>query len=317
MQTKTQISILALLLIATMSFAQTQQGFVKTIGRPNKPGVFLPNVVIQAQGRVTPVISDSLGEFHIPIPGKMDGDSLVLTRIQKSGYELLNMDATGHQFVCSSKAPIIISMVDLKQLATDKKRIEDNAYRVAEENYQKKRQHLQAQLDSTSISIEKYRHELVSLEERYENYLLLIGDMANRYARTDFDNLDSIDYQISLCIENGELFKADSLIHTRINPETVVAQNHAAKQEIMDRIDLNQSVIDKSNADLDAIMQDIEYAKLIAKESEKLAQKHLLLGENEEALNCLEKSLDIKTTLYGLDSEEVKAIYDQINKIKP
>lgn len=197
---KKLLPLTIILLITAISFAQTQQGIVKSIGRPNKPGMYLPNVVIQALGRVTPVKSDSLGKFQIPIPGKKDGDSLVLTRIQKNGYELLNNEATGLLFVCSSREPIVITMVDLKQLAADKKRIEDNAYRVAEENYQKKLQQLQAQLESTSISIEKYRHELVSLKERYENYLSLIDEMADRYARTDYDNIDSIDYQINLCI---------------------------------------------------------------------------------------------------------------------
>ena len=118
--------------------AQTQQGYIKTIGRPDKPGVVLGNVVVQAKGMFNPVTSDESGAFSITVPGKKDGDPIVFLRIQKNGYELKDKDFIGRQHVCSSRVPIIIQMVDLQQLAKDKQRIEDNAYRVAEENYQKK-----------------------------------------------------------------------------------------------------------------------------------------------------------------------------------
>ena len=56
-----------------------------------------------------------------------------------------------------------------------------------------------------------------------EAYQALIGDMADRYARTDYDQLDSIDYKINVCIENGELEKADSLIRYSIEVQRQIA----------------------------------------------------------------------------------------------
>ena len=79
---------LTLLFSVISTFAQTQQGVVKTIGRPGAPGVLLPGVVIQAQGMVNPVISDTTGSFNINIPGKKDGDPIVLLSVRKKGYEL-------------------------------------------------------------------------------------------------------------------------------------------------------------------------------------------------------------------------------------
>ena len=296
--------------------AQTQQGYVKTIGRPDKPGVVLGNVVVQAKGMFNPVTSDESGAFSITVPGKNDGDPIVFLRIQKNGYELKDKDFVGRQHVCSSRVPLIIQMVDVKQLAADKRRIEDNAYRVAEENYQKKLTELEAQKEEGEITAEKYRQELAGLQDKYEKYLSLVGDMADRYARTDYDQLDSIDYQINVCIENGEFDKADSLIHTVFDPETVLERNRAAKQEIMDRIALAQSVIDKANADREAIMRDIEYAKRLASICENLAQEYILLEEKEKAIECLEKSLEIKSILYGEGSDEVIELNNQIKELK-
>lgn len=297
--------------------AQTQQGIVKSIGRPGKPGKALNNVTIQAKGMINPVLSDTTGGFSISIPGKNDGDAIVFLRIKKNGFELKDKEMIGRQLVCSSRVPIIIQMVDRAQLEADKKRIEENAYRVAEENYQKKLAELERQQHENEISVEKYRNELQALQDKYDQYLSLISNMADRYARTDYDQLDSIDYQINLCIENGELDKADSLIHTVFDPETVLERNRAAKREIEERIAIAQSIIDKAQADKEAIMQDIEYAKRVAILCESLSQEYLLADDKQRAIECLEKALQIKKILYGEESEEAMEIIQTINTINP
>ena len=315
MPMKRVLFLFTFLLLTIWALAQTQQGYIKTIGRPDKPGKMLSNVTVQAKGMFNAVTTDTAGYFSIVVPGKQEGDPIVFLRVQKNGYELKDKDLIGRQLVCSSTVPIVIQMVDLQQLDADKRRIEANAYRVAEENYQKKRQELQTQLDSTRISTERYRQELASLEERYESYLSLISDMADRYARTDYDNLDSIDYQINLCIENGELDKADSLIHTVFDPETVLERNRAAKREIAERIALAQSIIDKATAEREAILQDIEYAERVVALCHNLAQEYILADNKEKAKECLEKSLAIEKILYGADSDEVKDTQAQIKAI--
>ncbi|MBQ5958004.1 MAG: hypothetical protein IJL44_02310 [Bacteroidales bacterium] len=297
--------------------AQTQRGIVRSIGRPGKPGQTLSNVTIQAKGMFNPVISDTTGEFSISIPGKNDGDALVFLRIRKNGFELKDKELIGRQLVCSSRVPIIIQMVDCAQLEADKKRIADNAYRVAEENYQKKLAELERQQQENEITATHFRNELQELQDKYDKYLSLVSDMADRYARTDYDQLDSIDYQINLCIENGELDKADSLIHTVFDPETVLERNRAAKREIEERIAIAQSIIDKAQADKEAILQDIEYAKKVASLSENLAQEYLLIDDKQHALDCLDKALKIKKILYGEESAEAMEIIQTIQTIKP
>ena len=305
------------LFISVMVSAQTQQGFVKTIGRPGQPGIVLPGVIIQAQGMVNPVISDTTGSFSISIPGKKDGDPIVLLSIRKKGYELKDKDLKGRSLVCSSRVPLYILMVDQQQLEADRKRIEENAYRVAEENYQKKLEELERQKEESAITMEKYRQELLALEDQYERYLSLVSGLADRYARTDYDQLDSIDYQINLCIENGELDKADSLIHTVFDPETVLERNRAAKQEIQERIAIAQSVIDKANTDKEAIMRDLEYAQRLAVLCDNLANEYIAVEDPEKAIECLEQSLEIKTILYGEDHPSVIETQEKINVLKP
>ena len=315
---KKRLILFFLLLVTASAFAQTitQQGFVKTIGRPGKPGVPLANVTIQMVGMVNATTSSAAGEFFLSAYNKKDGDAIKLLRVQKNGYELNDKSLIGRSLVFSSHVPIYVTMVDTQQLRADRERIEANARRVAERNYQKKLAEVEEETKQQKLSAEGYRQKLVDLQEKYEKYLSLIGDMAERYARTDYDNLDSIDIEINICIENGELEKADSLIHTVFDPETVLERNRAAKKEIEDRIKFAQAVIDKANADKEAILRDIEYAKQIATLSESLAREYAAQGENEKALQNLKKSLEIWKIICDEDCDETLRLTRQIERLK-
>lgn len=310
------IWLMIMLLVSTLALAQTQLGYVKTIGRPNKPGVALGGVTIRMKGMVNAVVSSASGEFHLSAPNKKDGDAIVLLSVQKLGYELKDKELLGRSLVFSTRVPIEILMLDQKQLAADKKRIEENAYRVAERNYQQKLKEIESQKRKNEITADRYRRELEQLQDKYEKYLALIGDMADRYARTDYDQLDSIDREINICIESGELEKADSLIHTVFDPETVLERNRAAKEEIRQRIAFAQSIIDKANADKEAILRDIEYAKRVALLCENIAEEYEAQGEREKALECLVKARETYTIIYGEDSENVIKIIQKINELR-
>lgn len=310
----------ALILLSLFSimvlYAQTQHGYVKTIGRPGKPGVPLQNVTIQMAGAVNAVSSSSTGEFHLVVHNKKDGDVIKLLWVRKNGYELRDKELIGRPLAYSSQVPIYITMVDVKQLAADKKRIEDNARSVADKNYQTKLAALRKQSKEHKLSAEKYRQEMENLQGSYEKYLSLIGDMAERYARTDYDQLDSIDAEINICIENGELEKADSLIHTVLDPETVLERNRAAKEEIRQRIEFAQSVIDKAMMDKDAILQDFDYALRIAELSESIANEYIIDGEKEKAVRCLKASLELKAIILEKESEDIKYLNHKIEDLE-
>ncbi len=308
---------IALCMCMTMSaLAQKQQGIVRTIGRPEKPGTPVANVTIRWQGMFNAVISNSNGQFSVAMPGKKNGDEIVLQSVSKIGYELKDKDVIGRPQVFSTTVPIEIVMVNLAQFQADKKRIADNAYKVAEKNFNKKLKEFEKKVKKKKITEEQYRQELERLQKQYEAYLSLIGNMADRYARTDYDQLDSIDYQINLCIENGELEKADSLIHTVFDPETVLERNRCAKEEIRQRIEFAQKVIDKANADKAAILRDFDYAERVIALSENLVTVYISQGEREKAINCLQKSLQIAIILHGKDGDIVRTIRQRIQAVQ-
>lgn len=302
--------------IAVSAVGQTQKGHVRTIGRPGKPGRPLPGATVRWKGIVNTAISQADGSFAVTMTGKKDGDPIALHSVQCKGYQLKDKGLLGRPQVFSTRVPIEIVMVNTEQLEADKRLIEKKAYDVAEQNYKKKLKTLQEQANSKKISAEQYRKDLQQLQNKYEAYQALISDMADRYARTDYDQLDSIDYQINVCIENGELEKADSLIHTVFDPETVLERNRAAKEEIRQRMEFAQSVIDKANADKEAIMRDLEYAERVVALSNNLAEEYLAQNQKEKAINCLEQALEIIIILYGDDSKQAAKAREQIQSLK-
>lgn len=72
------------LLIGMMALAQTQQGLVKTIGRPNSPGTSLGGVTVRVSGNINSVVSNQQGTFSFPIKEKR----FKFSRIKKKGYEI-------------------------------------------------------------------------------------------------------------------------------------------------------------------------------------------------------------------------------------
>ncbi len=310
------IAFSILFLLCLPVCAQVQRGVVRTIGRPNQPGQVLSGVTIRVRGGHNAVVSSSDGTFAISMQGSNEGDAFVLQQVQKRGYELQDRSVVGRRQVYSSRVPITIMMVSTTQLQADRQRIEANAYRRAERNYRDRTTALEQQLQQQTISAEEYRQQLATLQDSFEKYLALISDLADRYARTDYDQLDSIDRVINICIEDGDLERADSLIHTVFDPETVLERNRAAKQEIADRIAFAQSVIDKAQADREAILRDMEYAHRVVVLTEALVEEYLSQGEREKALDCLEKLVQIKTALYGEESQEVRAVMQRIAQLR-
>ena len=80
-----KIKIILCLVLATLGqfmFAQTQQGYVKTLGRPEKKGEALGGVTIRVKGEHNPVVSDHDGTFSLLLADKKNGDAYSLQQVK-------------------------------------------------------------------------------------------------------------------------------------------------------------------------------------------------------------------------------------------
>lgn len=250
MQKKQIIVTLFFCVVCIMTNAQVLNGYVKTKGRKGENGVVIPGkrlagVVIRIVGSINPVISKEDGSFSLNMPTFREGDSFRILSIRKNGYELSDKDLIGRKMVFSSRVPIYITMVDSQQFNEDKKRIKENVYKNAEKNYKQKLSSLEEQLRDGIITSLEYKKELEITQEQFEKSLMMIEDMADRYARTDFDYLNEAEQELYSCIENGDFERADSLSKILFDPIEALARNRANKDDFITKLNKTKTELEK------------------------------------------------------------------------
>ena len=285
---KSNLKLIISIFVACMvwtSQAQTQQGYVKTLGRPHQKGVALNGVSIRVRGGHNAVLSDAKGFFSMMMVGKKEGDAYALQQVQKQGYQLNDENMIGRRYAISSKVPLAIVMVSTKQLQADKQRIENNAYKTAEKNYQTQKALLEKRQQANQITIEIYRQEIQQLQNSFEKYQSLIDGLAEHYAHTDYDELEAKEREINLCIENGDLDKAEQLLQA-LDIEKRLA-------EIEQRIKAGQQLKEEALEDQRKIQKQQE------KDAEYFYQLYTIaLGrfDNEKARYYIETRAALDTT---------------------
>lgn len=316
MRTNRFALILLLSSIVFPALAQTQQGFVKTLGRPDKKGVALSGVSVRLKGGHNAVLSKDDGTFSMMMTGKKVGDAYSLQQVQKAGYELNEVGVIGRQYAFSDKVPLTIVMVSTSQLQADKQRIENNAYKVTGRNYKARLAQLEKDKEAGTISIETYRQEFQDLKDRFEKYQSLIDGLAEHYAHTDYDVLDEKECEINICIENGDLERADSLLHTIFDPIDVLKRNKEALTRIDQNLRQANDIMAQANADMAAVLKQQE------KDAEYLYQLYTISTgkfDFEKAAYYIELRAELDTTNanWQFDAALYNDVQNQFHKAIP
>ena len=222
------------LLLSVLSTAQTQQGFVKTKGRMVNgqlvPGQGLKGAMVSVQGRTAILVNADDGAFSFPVAEPQ----FRLDSVRKKGYQLVDMDACPKTYKRSGN-PLYIVMETPEKQMEDKLNAERKIRRNLQKQLQAKEDEIEALKEENRISLEEYHKALQEIYAEQESNEQLISDMAKRYSELDYDQLDEFYRQVSYCIENGELTKADSLLRSRgdINAQvnSIKQRGQALKEE--------------------------------------------------------------------------------------
>ena len=289
-----------------------QEGMVRTIKRPDREAVYLTGVSIRRQGGHNAVVSDSAGKFEFVMPDITVGQPFYLSYIRKSGYELADNGTIGRAFTYSPEVPIEIVMVDLKAKEVDVMRITENAYARAEKEYSKKLSELEAGLEAKTVSEESFREQLRQLQESFEKYESLIGNMAERYASTDYADINSLNASINIAIEAGDLERADSLLSTVGSLERLVEENRSAMTSAHERQRVGRKLVAEAEEDIRKIESDrarlgdllySKYSVCLSRFDNDSAAHYILLRADLDTTNA-EWQLDAGSFLF-----EYKADY--------
>jgi tetratricopeptide (TPR) repeat protein len=206
--------ILCIVSLYITADAQTQQGYVKTRGRLSNNGAVikgnrLPGTTILVKGR-SAVTSQNNGVFSFPVTSQQ----YYLQNVIKQGYTLSDPDILSRQY-SFTKNPLVI-VLDSTGLHDDDRLVAEKKIRqTLRRQLQEKEDEIEMLKEQNKLTEAQYREQMQKLYSDQKSNELLISEMAERYAKIDYDQIDEFNRQIAEFILNGELTKADSLLNTK------------------------------------------------------------------------------------------------------
>lgn len=238
---KELVIIITLLLVTISLDAQTQYGYVKTKGRLASNGVVvagkkISGVTIQVKGR-SAVLSQSNGTFSFPIPAQ----NYYLQSVQKQGFVMTDPDMLSRQYAYS-KNPLVLVLETKEQQTDDKLAAERKIRKTLQRQLQEKEDEIESLKKQQKLSEEEYRKQLQEMYAQQESNEKLISEMADRYSRMDFDQMDDFNRQVNYLIINGRLLEADSLLNKKGNiRERILILDRHHEANIQQRENLEKS----------------------------------------------------------------------------
>ena len=336
---KRQLFLILSMLIGSVVFAQTQQGFVKTKGRMVDgklvPGQGLKGAAVSVHGRTAVLVNSDNGAFTFPAPEAQ----FKIDSVRKKGYQLVDVDACPRIYKRSSN-PIYIVMETPDQQMQDKLTAERKIRRNLQTQLQEKEDEIENLKALQKITEEEYRKALQKLYQDQEQNEQLISEMAKRYSELDYDQLDEFYRQVSYCIENGELVKADSLLNTRGDLSKQVEEQLQKSQAIQEE----QEKLDKAKTVLAADQDELGkrcysyYETFKAQHMNDTAAYYLMLRANldttnvdwqleagafilqylkgfSRSLKLYNRALASAEQRYGKESNKVGSVYQSIGEL--
>lgn len=289
-----KLSLLIICLcISFCTVAQIQIVYVKTKGRLGSNGQVIPGqpiggVVIKIKGLSNAFVSSHDGIISFPIPA----NKFFIQSVKKQGYVLSDPEATARQYTYSSN-PLILVMETPSQLTDNKLANERKIRRTLQRKMQDKEDEIEALKEQNKITQEEYQKMLQQLYNEQENNEKLINDMAVRYSQIDFDQMNEFDRRINVCIMNGHLAEADSLLRSKGD-----ISDRIAELQIKERLSIATQTIEAS-------IKAHEEARMdLAEDCYRFHERFLIEQQYDSAAYYLERraALDTTNVRWNLDA---------------
>ena len=269
-----------------------QIGYVKTKGRLGNNGTIisgtrLRGAVVWVKGG-NAVVSGAEGTFSLAIPS----NNYFLQNVQKQGYVLTDPDVLSKQYAYS-KNPLVLVLETPTQKTDDKLHAEKKIRRTLQRQLQEKEDEIEALKEQQKLSEEEYRKQLNDIYSQQESNERLISQMAKKFAQMDYDQMNSLDQQISEAILNGRLTEADSLLRSKGNMRERIAEIRMEQQiEVLEEVMLSkrQSNLEKSKAFTKKKMEEV------ASDCYKYFDRFCLAQQYDSAAFYLNMRAELDTT---------------------
>ena len=271
--------------------AEMQQGYTKTRGKLDAKGQLIPGqrlsgVIVETDRGKVPSKENGDFEFYVV------GGQFILKGVTLDGYILNDIEQLRRTYKYSA-TPLALVLVKPEEYNAEKINAQKKIIRTLRKTLQEREDEIEELCEEKKITEQEKYALYQKLYADEQNSQKLVEEMAERYAKTDFDQIDEFQRQVTNLIINGELEKADSLLNTKGNIEEQIRENQQLDEINAKRqkeIEEEQSQLEKSLAFSIKTKEDLA-ARCYSK-YEIYATKH----KNDSAAYYLELRASIDTT---------------------
>ena len=210
---------LTIILFSLFVLQTSAQVVVKgLVTEQNSGGKMLPGVEIKSLGGI-PEVSDNAGLFQLTFAGKKPGDRIYV-EVNKSGYEVVNRKEILEDWLIGKdpKERTKVVMCPEGMVAQNMAKY----YRISEKaltkGYYEKIDALMTERGQAKIDAKRYAEQAKLLEEQFKNQRKQLDELAEKFARENFDDYTGIQKQAADSFMAGNIEAAISILGT-INSE--------------------------------------------------------------------------------------------------
>ena len=200
---KSLLLLSGILLVFPLCAQVIQKGVVVELNSGNKP---VQGVEILTMGAV-PTISNNDGAFELHLSAAETGDLLLITRIYKKGYEVVNEFEVKTRSI-SSSVPLRIIVCKAGVLEEARRKY----YQIGEDLYFKRYKELVSDLkreqQKGELNKMEYEERIGKYKEELHGSISKLYYYANQFARINRDELSEIDVRAMALLEEGKVNEA-------------------------------------------------------------------------------------------------------------
>lgn len=279
-----------LLLVSCLSVqSQTiyQKGRVRELNSGEKG---LSNVKIVFQDAL-PTISDANGQFILAFSQKEIGDPIIYNEITKRQYEIVNeKELLSMKISNTGYLEMDIIMAKVGTIDSLKLLYYDISERALTVSYRKELQKLKQLVQEQTLTIREYNVQLRAQKAYYESQLERLKETADKFARTNPDDMDSIYADALILFQNGQVNKAIYMLE---------------EEEFLERLEVRfEKISSYVGTPIDTSKWEQKNKKII----QELIEILLFNGELYQLTYQRDKAEAVYDKLLSLDSSDLEII---------
>lgn len=228
------ISGLALLFCAAPLAAQTEWIQNTTVRRQNSNKEPVPNAHVVFDGAPTK-FSDQDGKVRLAFSNKKPGTYTFLVELTKEGYELVNnKDFENIKLSADDQLGVDLILAKTGVVDAAKKEYYDISDRSLKAGFEREKAKIRRERDEAKITAQHFEEQWKQLQEQYDNQKKELDVLAEKFARVNFDDVDSLYRQALELFKEG---KIDAAIEMLENAEPFKLIEQIIGQEAQDADD--------------------------------------------------------------------------------